>query len=62
MFKIFFDVVKKVILSVLLLYTYNVIVFPISVTIPINIFTILFVTILGFPGMIGLCLFSLFII
>lgn len=62
MLRILFNLIKKVILGLLLLYAYNVIVFPIGVTIPINVFTILFVTLLGFPGMIGLGLFSLLII
>ena len=62
MLRILFNLIKKIILGLLLLYAYNVIVFPIGVTIPINVFTILFVTLLGFPGMIGLGLFSLLII
>ena len=62
MIKFIFNVVKKLILGLLLLYAYNMIVYPLNVTIPMNVFTIVFVTILGFPGMIGLCLFSLFIL
>ena len=57
MLKFIFNVVKKLILGLLLLYAYNMIVYPLNATIPMNVFTILFVTILGFPGMIGLCLF-----
>lgn len=62
MIRFVFSIIKKFILGLLLLYAYNMIVFPLNVTIPISIFTILFVTILGFPGMVGLCLFSLFIL
>ena len=62
MLKFIFNVVKKLILGLLLLYAYNMIVYPLNATIPMNIFTIVFVTILGFPGMLGLCLFSLFIL
>ena len=62
MLKFIFNVVKKLILGLLLLYAYNMIVYPLNATIPMNVFTILFVTILGFPGMICLCLFSLFIL
>lgn len=62
MIKTLMLIIKKVILGLLLLYAYNVIAFPLNVVIPINVFTILFVTVLGFPAMIGLCLFSLFIL
>lgn len=62
MFKFLICLCKKLIVGLLLIYAYNVIVYPISVTIPINVFTILFVTFLGFPGIIGLSLFSLLIV
>ena len=62
MIKFIFNVVKKLILGLLLLYAYNMIVYPVNATIPMNIFTIVFVTILGFPGVVGICLFSLFIL
>lgn len=62
MIKFIFNVVKKLILGLLLLYAYNMIVYSLDATIPMNVFTIVFVTIFGFPGMIGICLFSLFII
>lgn len=53
--------VKKFILGALFIYGYNVIVFPLKMTIPFNIFTILLVTFFGFPALIGLCLFSLIV-
>ena len=62
MIKFIFNVVKKLVLGLLLLYAYNMIVYPLNATIPMNVFTIIFFTILGFPGMLGLCLFSLFIL
>lgn len=35
--------------------------FSLGLNIPINVFTVAFVTILGFPGLVGLCFFSLFV-
>ena len=54
--------IKKFIFGVLFIYAFNVIVFPIDAVVPINIFTILFVSIFGLPGIIGICLFSIFIL
>lgn len=53
--------VKKFILGVLFLYTYNILVYPIHAVIPINFINTILVTFLGFPALIGLCLFSFFI-
>lgn len=54
--------IKRFILGMLFLYAYNVIVFPINMTIPINIFTILLITLFGLPALVGFCLFSLFVL
>lgn len=54
------SLIKKFVLAVLFMYGYNVIVYPINTTIPINILTILLVTFFGFPAIIGYCLFSIF--
>ena len=56
-----FLLVKKFILGVLFIYAYNVIIFPSNMTIAFDLVTILLVTFFGFPAIIGLCLFSLFI-
>lgn len=56
-----FWLLKKAIFGFLFLYAYNSFMFSLGLNIPINIFTVIFVTVLGFPGLIGLCLFSLFI-
>ena len=56
-----FLLVKKFILGVLFIYAYNVIIFPLNMTIAFNLVTILLVTFFGFTAIIGLCLFSLFI-
>ena len=62
MLKKIFDILKKIIVSVLLIYAYNKIMLPLDVLIPINIFTILLVSILGIPSMFMLIFFSLFCI
>ena len=54
--------IRKFIFGVLFLYAFNVIVFPINATISMNIFTILIVSIFGLPGIIGVCLFSIFVL
>ena len=55
------SLVKKIIIGFLFIYAYNVIIFPLNMTIAFNLVTILLVTFFGFPAIIGLCLFSLFI-
>lgn len=62
MIKKVFLVVKKIIVALLMIYAFNVIVFPINGVVPINVFTVIFVTLFGLPGVIGLCLFSIFIL
>ena len=54
--------VKNLILGVLFLYTFDIIISPLNVIIPINIFTIVFVTLFGLPAIIGLCLFSILVL
>lgn len=54
MFKIIKKVVKKIIFSFVLLYGLNVIVSSINIFIPINIFTLAIVSILGIPGLLSL--------
>lgn len=62
MIKKLFILIKRFVLGVLFIYAFNVIVFPINAVIPMNIFTIMFVTIFGVPGVVGICLFSIFIL
>jgi len=54
MFEILKKVVKKVIFAFVVLYGLNVIISSINIFIPINIFTILIVSILGVPGLLSL--------
>ena len=59
MFKKIFNVVKKIIISVLLIYAYNKMMLPMSLFIPMNFFTILLVSFCGIPAIIMLVMFSL---
>lgn len=65
MLKLFIDslffVIKKFIFSILVIYAFNIVIFPIGVIIPMNFFTILIIMLCGFPAVIGFSLFSLFI-
>ena len=59
--KLFF-VIKRFIFSVLIIYTYNMIIFPTGNVISMNLFSIMIIMFLGFPGVIGLGIFSLFVL
>lgn len=54
MFKKVFKVMKRVIMSVFLLYGYNLIAAPLGFIIPINLITILLISILGIPALLSL--------
>ena len=59
MLKKIFNLLKKIIIAVLLIYAYNKMTLPLDLFIPMNIFTILLVTFCGIPSIIMLILFSL---
>lgn len=59
MIKKIFNIIKKFIVAVLLIYAYNKMTLPLDLFIPMNIFTILLVTFCGIPSIIMLILFSL---
>lgn len=61
MLKKIYELIKKIIFSMLLLYGYNLIAAPINVIIPINFFTIFIITILGFPALFSLILIHILI-
>lgn len=56
MLKKIFKIVKKIMISVFLLYGVSLVVNPLDIIIPINIITVLFVTILGIPAVLSLIL------
>ena len=53
--------VKKVIFGILFLYAFNIVVFPLNVMLPINVFNVFLTAFLGFPFILMFCLFLLFI-
>lgn len=54
-------VIKKVCTSIFILYGLNFILSSINIVIPINVISILVVTLLGFPGLFSLILMFLII-
>ena len=59
MLKKVFNLIKKFILAVLLIYAYNKMTLPLDIFIPMNIFTIFLVALCGIPSIFMLILFSL---
>ncbi len=54
-----FKILRQIVFSSFLLYGYNIIATNFNLIIPINVITIIFVTILGAPGLFALILFKL---
>ena len=54
--------IKKVILSFVILYTYNLIAVNFNMVIPINIITIGLITFLGTPSLLALILFKVLVL
>ena len=54
-----FNVIKKIIMSVLFIYAYNKLTLPLSVVIPMNVITILLVATCGIPSILMLIFYSL---
>jgi len=52
--QIFILVVKRLVMSLCMLYAFDVIVSSAGVIVPINIVSIIFVSVLGMPGIFGL--------
>lgn len=61
MIKYVFKILKRIVISSFLLYAYNLIVQPVGLIIPINIFTISIITLLGFPSMFALIFMMIYI-
>jgi len=53
MIKKTFKIIKKIILSIFLLYGYNLIGQSIGMIIPINIYTVLLITFFGIPALLA---------
>lgn len=61
MLKKLFEIIKKVIFSVLVLYGYNLISSPLNLMVPINIVTVSLISILGMPALFALILVLLLV-
>lgn len=62
MFKMFLKILKKIIVSILFIYAFNRMAVSLNLFIPMNVFTVLLVTLCGVPSIIMLVLyFSIFI-
>lgn len=59
MVKLFFYIVKKIILASLLIYSVNMFFVSLGISIPINLFTLVIVSIFDFSAIICLFLFLL---
>lgn len=53
--------IKRLIMSFILLYTYNLLAIYVNLVIPINFITLFLVTLLGTPGFIVLVIYKLFL-
>lgn len=53
MLKLLFKILKRIIVSSFLLYGYNLLVQPIGLIIPINVFTVGVISILGIPSLLA---------
>lgn len=62
MMKNILEIVKKLILSFVILYTYNLIAVNFNMVIPINIITIGLITFLGTPSLLALILFKVLVL
>ena len=60
--KLIIKLVKRIIVGMFLLYGYNLIAVNFNMIIPINIFTIGFVTVLDIPSIFALLLFKILVL
>lgn len=56
-----YELAKRIIISVFLLYSFNLVMSPLEIIIPINAITVLGITILGFPALLSFLIILLFI-
>ena len=54
MIKILYKFIGRIILAFGLIYSFNLIMVNMNLSIPINIYTVLFIALLGFPGLFAL--------
>lgn len=54
MLKKIFSIFKKIVFSIFLIYSYNLVAAPLKLIIPINVITVLLVGFLGLPALLAL--------
>ncbi len=59
MFKFLFSILKKIVVGMIILFGYNTFLSSLNLMIPINMITIVIVSLFDVPGVIGLVLFLL---
>ena len=61
MLKKLFIILRRITVSFFLLYAFNLIIQPLGFIIPINVITVLSISILGIPALISFVILSIFI-
>ena len=61
MLKKIFQILKKIVFSMFLIYGYNLIAVPLGILVPLNILTVLYVTIFGGPALLSLIALIFFV-
>lgn len=56
-----YEILKRIIISVFLLYSFNLVMSPLEIMIPINKITVVGITVLGFPALLSFLVILLFI-
>ena len=56
-----YELLKRIIISVFLLYSFNLVMSPLEIIIPINVITVVGITVLGFPALLSFLIILLFI-
>ena len=61
MLKKIFQILKKIVVSMFLIYGYNLIAVPLGILVPLNILTVLYVAIFGVPALLSLIALIFFV-
>lgn len=61
MLKKIFQILKKIVFSMFLIYGYNLIAVPLGILVPLNILTVLYVAIFGVPALLSLIALLFFV-
>lgn len=56
-----YGLLKRIIISAFLLYSFNLVMSPLNILIPINLFTVSILVVLGIPGLISLFVILLYV-